>query len=151
MSEVEWRVLQELLPPEHGRRGRPPLDRQATINGILSRLRSGAPWRDVPERFGNWNSIVRCFRRWCRNSAWAAVATTPAEIMADNRHHSIDSTTVRGHVSAAVAEGRLANKPFSARGAGSPIRFIVSGMPTADRPPSILQAEKRPTARLTKR
>ena len=151
LSEVEWRVLQELLPPERGRRGRPPLDRQATINGILWRLRTGAPWRDVPERYGNWNSIARCFRRWCRNGTWEAVATTLAEIMADNRHHSIDSTTVRGHVSAAGAKGGLANKPLAARGAGSPVRFIVSEMPAADRSPSTSQAAKQRTARPTKR
>jgi len=52
LSEVEWRVLQELLPPERGRRGRPPLDRRATINGILWRLRTGAPWRDVAHETG---------------------------------------------------------------------------------------------------
>jgi transposase len=78
--------------------------RQATINGILGRLRTGAPWRDVPERYGNWNSIARCFRRWCENGTWEAAAMTLADAMADNRHHSIDSTTVRGHVSAAGAK-----------------------------------------------
>lgn len=84
LNEAEWRILQELLPPERGRRGRPPLDRRATINGILWRLRTGAPWRDVPERYGHWNSIWRCFRRWCADGTWEAVATALAETMADN-------------------------------------------------------------------
>jgi hypothetical protein len=45
-----------------------------------------------------------CFRRWCENGTWEAAAMTLADAMADNRHHSIDSTTVRGHVSAAGAK-----------------------------------------------
>jgi transposase len=121
LSDAEWRVLEGLLPPVKGRRGRPPIDRRATVNGILWRLRTGAPWRDVPERYGHWNSIWRCFRRWCANGLWEAVALTLAETMADNRHHSIDSTTVRGHVSAAGAKGGLANRLLAARGAGSPV------------------------------
>src|SRR5258708_31933916 len=47
-----------------------------------------------------------------------------AQAMADNARHSIDSTTVRGHVSAAVAKGGLANRLLAARGAGSPVKFV---------------------------
>jgi transposase len=151
LSEAEWRVLDGLLPPVEGHRGRPPLDRRATVNGILWRLRTGAPWRDVPERYGNWNSIWRCFRRWSEAGIWEAAATTLAEMMADNRHHSIDSTTVRGHVSAAGARGGLANRLLAARGAGSPVKFIVSVMPAAGRSPSTSRAAKRRTAKATTR
>jgi transposase len=148
---VEWRLLDSLLPPVDGRRGRPPLDRRATVNGILWRLRTGAPWRDVPERYGNWNSIARCFRRWSQASIWEVVAASLTDAMADNRHHSIDSTTVRGHVSAAGAKGGLANRLLAARGAGSPVRFTVSVMPTVGRSPSTSPAVKRRTARATTR
>lgn len=150
LSDAEWRVLDALLPPVKGRRGRPPLDRRATVNGILWRLRTGAPWRDVPERYGNWNSIARCFRRWCQRGIWEAAATSLAAIMADNRHHSIDSTTVRGQVSAAGAKGGLANRRLAARGAGSPVRFTVSPTPGAARSPSTSPAARRRTARTTK-
>ena len=149
LSEGEWSVLTELLPPERGGRGRPPLDRRATVNGILWRLRTGAPWRDVPERYGRWNSIARCFRRWSAAGIWEAVATTLAEAMADNRHHSIDSTTVRGHVSAAGGKGGPAHKLLAGRGAGSPVKFIVSAMPKVGRSPSISPAARRRTARPT--
>lgn len=68
LSEVEWRILKVLLPVERepGKRGRarPPDDNRNVIDGILWRLRTGAPWRDVPEKYGNWNSIFRRFRRW---------------------------------------------------------------------------------------
>ncbi len=151
LSEPEWRLLALLLPPERGQRGRPPLDRRATVNGILWRLRTGAPWRDVPERYGKWNSIARCFRRWSAAGIWEAVATALAEAMADNRHHSIDSTTIRGHVSAAGAKGGLANRLLAARGAGSPVKFTVSVMPAAARSRSISRRAKRRTARPTAR
>ena len=76
LSEVEWRILKALLPVERERgkcgRGRPPEDNRNIINGILWRLRTGAPWRDVPEKYGNWNSIYRRFRRW-RASQWPKV------------------------------------------------------------------------------
>jgi transposase len=151
LSEAEWKILDSLLPPIKGRRGRPPIDRRATINGILWRLRTGAPWRDVPERYGAWNSIARFFRRWCANGLWEAIATTLAEAMADNRHHSIDSTTVRGHVSAAGAKGGLANRLLAGRGAGSPVKFTVSVMPEVGRLRSTSPAAKWRTARPTTR
>jgi len=68
LTEVEWRILRVLLPVERepGKRGpgRPPEDNRNFINGILWRLRTGAPWRDVPDKYGNWNSVYRRFRRW---------------------------------------------------------------------------------------
>jgi transposase len=150
LSESEWRILDQLLPATKGRRGRPPLDRRATVNGILWRLRTGAPWRDVPERYGHWNSLWRCFRRWCQNGLWEAVAITLAEATADNRHHSIDSTTVRGHVSAAGAKGARASRPLAARGAGSPVRFTVSPTPAADRSAFTSPAARRRIAKATR-
>ncbi|WP_244548995.1 IS5 family transposase [Bradyrhizobium canariense] len=103
LTEAEWRVLKDLLPiePENRGRGRPPEQNRAIINGILWRLRCGAPWRDVPPKYGSWNTIYRRFRRWSEAGVWESVAVTLAEIMADSGHYSIDSTTVRAHVSAA--------------------------------------------------
>ena len=61
LTEVEWRVLKGLLPVERevGKRarGRPPQDNRNIINGILWRLRCGTAWRDVPEKYGNWNGV----------------------------------------------------------------------------------------------
>ena len=103
LTEAEWRVLRGLLPiePENRGRGRRPEQNRAVINGILWRLRCGAPWRDVPPKYGSWNTIYRRFRRWSEAGVWETVAVTLAEIMADSGHYSIDSTTVRAHVSAA--------------------------------------------------
>jgi len=89
------------------------------------------PWRDLPEKYGKWMRVYQRFRRWSEAGIREAVATTLAQAMADNSRHSPDSTTVRGHVSAAGAKGGRANKLFAVRGAGSPVKFIVSVMSEA--------------------
>ena len=141
LTEVEWRILRVLLPVERARgqrgRGRPPQDNRNIINGILWRLRTGAPWRDVPEKYGNWNTIYRRFLRWSKSGIWESVATALAETMAESGHYSIDSTTVRAHISAAGGKGGLINELLAARGAGSPVSFTVWLMPSDDRSPSI--------------
>jgi len=103
LSEAEWLVLRDLLPiaAANRGRGRPPEENRSIINGILWRLRCGTPWRDVPVKYGNWNTIYRRFRRWSEAGVWEAVSVTLAEIMADSGHYSIDSTTVHAHISAA--------------------------------------------------
>jgi transposase len=81
LTEVEWRILKVLLPVERepGKRGRgrPPKDNRNIINGVLWRLRTGAPWRDVPEKYGNWNSIYRAIislSRWYKMSVRPGVS-----------------------------------------------------------------------------
>jgi transposase len=140
LSEVEWRTLRILLPIKRGAgkrsRGRPPQDNRNFINGILWRLRTGAPWRDVPEKYGNWNSIYRRFLRWSKSGIWESVAAALAETMAESGHYSIDSTTVRAHVSAAGGKGGPINELLAARGAGSPVSFTAWRMPGDDHSPS---------------
>jgi transposase len=99
----------ERKPGKRGR-GRPPEDNRSIINGILWRLRTGAPWRDVPEKYGKWNSIYRRFRRWSACGVWESVAIALAETMAESGHYDIDSTTVRAHVSAAGGKGGPAKR-----------------------------------------
>ena len=149
LTEVEWRILRMLLPverkPEKRGRGRPPADNRNIINGILWRLRTGAPWRDVPENTGNG------IRRWSACDVWESVAITLAETMAESGHYELDSTTVRAHVSAAGGKGGFINELLAARGAGSPVKFIVSVMPEGDRSPSTSRLVKRQTAKATTR
>jgi len=153
LTESEWRVLKGLLPVEReaGKRGRgrPPEDNRNIINGILWRLRCGTAWRDVPEKYGKWNSIYRRFRRWSASGVWESVAIALAETMALSGHYSIDSTSVRAHVSAAGGKGGFIDELLAARGAGSPVKFIVSVMPGAGPSPSISRRAKRRTARPT--
>ena len=155
LTEAEWRILKVLLPVERkpGKRGRarPPEDNRNLINGILWRLRTGAPWRDVPEKCGKWNSIYRRFLRWSKSGVCESVATALAETMAESGHYNIDSTTVRAHVSAAGGKGGFINELLAARGAGSPVKFIVSVMPEVGQSPSTSRPVKRRIARPTTR
>jgi transposase len=150
LSEAEWRLLKDFLPAERGRKSRPALDNRRIVNGILWRIRTGAPWRDLPEKYGKWMTVYQRFRRWSEAGIWEAVATTLAQAMADNSRHTVDSTTVRAHVSAAGAKGGLANKLLEGRGAGSAVKFIVSVTPEASRSSSTSRPAKRQTARRSK-
>jgi transposase len=155
LTEAEWRVLKELLPVERppGKRGRgrPARDNRNVINGILWRLRTGSPWRDVPEKYGDWNTIYRRFLRWSKSGVWESVATALAETMAESGHYSIDSTSVRAHLSAAGGKGGFIDELLAARGAGSPVRFTVSLMPGAAPSPSTLRLGSQRTVKPTKR
>jgi transposase len=71
LTETEWRVLKGLLPIDAANRGRGRLPEQnrPIINGILWRLRCGTPWRDVPPKYGSWNTLYRRFRPWSEGRA----------------------------------------------------------------------------------
>jgi transposase len=139
LTEAEWRVLKVLLPIDAENRGpgRPPEQSRYIINGILWRLRCDAPWRDVPPKYGSWNTIYRRFRRWSEAGVWEMVAVALAEAMADSGHYSIDSTTVRAHVSAAGGKGGLIDAILATRRAGLPVSFTAWPMPSDDSSPSI--------------
>ncbi len=130
MAGFEGFVAGRTRGGERGR-GRPPEDNRNIINGICGVCAAARPWRDVPEKYGNWNSIYRRFRRWSASGVWESVAITLAETMAESGHYNIDSTSVRAHVSAAGGKGGFIEELLAARGAGSPVKFIVSAMDEA--------------------
>lgn len=101
----------------------------------------------MAEKYGNWNSIYRRFRGWSASGVWESVAIALAEAMAESGHYNIDSTSVRAHVSAAGGKGGFIDELLAARGAGSPVKFIVSVMPKAGPPPSTSRRVKRRTER----
>ena len=72
ISDETWAVLEPFLPRWKGL-GRPINDMRRTVEGIAWRFRTGSPWRDVPERFGNWNSIYGWFSDWCKDGTWQRV------------------------------------------------------------------------------
>ena len=67
---MQWERLQPLLPPQKPQTGRPALDHRRIVNGILWRLRTGAPWRDLPERYGPWQTVSSRFYRWRQAGIW---------------------------------------------------------------------------------
>jgi transposase len=107
LTDAQWLLLEPLLPATSVL-GRPPIwTRRQLINGIRWRIRTGAPWRDVPERYGSWQSIYGLFRRWQRDGTWARVWSRLQEL-GDAAglitwDVSVDSTVVRAHQHAAGA------------------------------------------------
>ena len=108
LTDEEWSVIEEFLPAERGRKSRPAHDNRRFLDGMLYVLRVGCPWRDMHERYGKWNSVYVRFRRWAEQGVWDAILETLVQMgLTDDWQHMIDSTTVRGHVSAAGAKGGL--------------------------------------------
>ena len=108
LTDQEWAIIGELLPPERGRWSRPAQDNRRFLNGMLYVLRVGCPWRDMHERYGKWNSVYVRFRRWAEQGVWDALLETLVDLgLTDDWQHMIDSTTVRGHSQAAGAKGGL--------------------------------------------
>jgi transposase len=75
LTDWEWHIFDPLLPGR-GERGPPIKDKRRTVNGILWVLRTGAPWRDMPSRYGNWNSAFVRFTRWSKLGVASIVGRT---------------------------------------------------------------------------
>lgn len=110
LTDTQWAVLEPLLP--RGKKpGRPPVwSRRQLIDGIRWRVRTGAPWRDVPARYGPWQLVYGLFRRWQRDGTWKTIVTA-LQGRADAAGRitwdvSVDSTVARAHQHAAGARNR---------------------------------------------
>jgi transposase len=128
LSDEQWERLRPLLPPPPSGRGRPRRDDRVIVEGIVWRLATGVPWRDLPERFGSWRTVYARFRRWQQAGVWErALATLQRQADAagdlDWALHFLDSTTVRAHQHAAGAKKGAATKPSAVRGAASRPKF----------------------------
>jgi transposase len=111
LTDQAWAQLAPLLPGKHRRGGR-WRDHRTVINGILWKLRTGAPWRDLPERYGLWQTCYDRFVRWRQDGTWdrlLAHAQTKADAVGELEWVlSVDATSVGAHQHAAGARHRLA-------------------------------------------
>lgn len=101
LTDFEWRVIELLLPSKP--RGVPRVDDRRVLNGIFWVLRSGAPWRDLPERYG---PRTTCYNRFVRRRKVGVWNRMMAAITAacDGDIQMIDSTSVRAHQQSATAK-----------------------------------------------
>jgi len=116
LTDEQWQAIAGFLPPERGRAGRPAKDHRLMINGMLWVLRTGAPWRDLPERYGPWQSVYTRFRRWTQCGLWQKIleqvqAEADEAGQVDWEVHYLDGTVVRAHVSAAGAKKGRPTRP----------------------------------------
>lgn len=112
LSEKQWQVLKQHLPA-HPRRGHNYRNHRQVINGILWHLKTGAPWRDVPERYGPWQTLWDRFTRWERDGTWRRIlqalqaqADEAGDIDWDGA--ALDSSYVKAHRSATGARKQAA-------------------------------------------
>jgi transposase len=73
LTDDEWQRLAPLLPAMTPRRGGRWREHRQVLNGILFRVRTGIPWRDLPERYGPWETVYQRFARWQTDGTWARI------------------------------------------------------------------------------
>ena len=104
LSDEEWARIELFLPPTRtGQKGRPAKDHRTMLNGMVWLARSGAPWRDLPERYGSWKSVYTRFGHWRDNGVLEQIFTA-LSADADFENLMIDSTSVKVQKSAAGAK-----------------------------------------------
>ena len=116
LSDEEWTLLGPLMP--QARRSAREDDRRV-MNGIFYILRTGAPWRDLPERYGPYTTVYNRYNRWSRRGIWKRIFDTLAAKSRDSLYF-IDSTIVKAHRAASGAKGgRKIKRSASAAAAGA--------------------------------
>jgi len=110
ISDQQWEVIKGKLPCQPGYQGK-SVDNRLFINAVMFVAKCGIPWRDLPERFGNWNTAYVRFRRWAKKGIWQQIFKDLAD--KDVTTLLIDSTAVRVHQHGAGAlkkQGRRQEK-----------------------------------------
>jgi len=118
LTDEEWSRIEHLLPGRAGDPGGHGEDNRLFVNAVIWIARSGAPWRDLPERFGKWNSVYQRFNRWSKAGVWEEVFR--ALQSPDLEALLFDSTVIRAHQHAAGSEKKRRRRRASVvRGAVS--------------------------------
>jgi transposase len=102
LSDEEWALIAPLVPAVGRGPGR--VDDRRVLNGIFYVLRTGAPWRDLPERYGPYTTVYNRYNRWSKRGIWKAVFDKLAAKSKDSLH-LIDSTIIKAHRAASGAKG----------------------------------------------
>jgi transposase len=147
MSDAEWAFFEPFMRPKTGR----PSEYRRVLDGIFWVTRTGAPWRDLPEELGKWNSVYQQFRRWSLAGLWDVLLDGLASSgAAPKAVQMIDSTVIRAHHQAAGAKGGLKARLLVVRAAALRARFTPAPMAKASRSPLSSRRGKRMTRQLTK-
>lgn len=115
LTDEQWERLEPLLPAQKPPIGRPSKDHRSIINGILWIIKTGAPWRDLPQRYGPWKTVSSRLYRWQQQKVWDRIlAEVQKDADANGRIdweiHFVDSSVIRAHQHAAGAKGGTQKK-----------------------------------------
>jgi transposase len=117
VGDAVWEKVAPLLPGKASDPGATARDNRLFLEAVLWRVRTGAPWRDLPGDFGRWNSVFQRFRRWVKGGIFERVfACLSGE--PDFEYALIDGTIVTAHQKASGARGGPGARPLAARAAG---------------------------------
>jgi len=105
LRDDQWARMEPLLPGRVGHVGGTARDNRLFVEAVLYRYRAGIPWRDLPERFGDWQAVHTRFSRWAQGGVWARVfGALSAD--ADNEDALLEASIVRAHQHSAGARKR---------------------------------------------
>lgn len=150
MSDVEWGFFKRFVIAKGPKSGRPPEDHRRVLDGAFWIARTGAPWRDLPDYFGEWNSVYTQYRRWALAGAFDLMLQAlnegggPPGVV-----QMLDSTIVRAHHQAAGAKGGLKKRVSAARKAASQRKSTSAPTPKASRSRRRSPAAKSRTTKAT--
>lgn len=103
LRDDQWERIKDFLPGRDGHVGVSAKDNRLFVEAVLYRYRAGIPWRDLPERFGDFRVVHTRHMRWSRSGIWQRIFKHLAK-EADNEYAMIDSTIVRAHQHASGAK-----------------------------------------------
>ena len=131
ITDDHWERIKDFLPGQAGDPGVTAEDNRLFVNAILWMAKTGAPWRDLPERFGLWGSVWKRFDRWAAKGVWKRVFEALQD--PDLEWMILDSTVVRAHQHAAGKKGGKAARPWVVPVADSARKSTSSSTPWATR------------------
>lgn len=106
LTDAQWERIRDMLPGQAGQPGATARDNRLFVDAVLYRYRAGIPWRDLPERFGDFRVVHTRHSRWSKTGVWKRVFDALGGD-ADNEYAMIDSTIVRAHQHSAGAKGGM--------------------------------------------
>ena len=132
LTHAQWERLRPLLPPQKLRTVRPAKDHRTILSGILWIMRTGSPWRGLPERYGPWKTVCSRFYRWQKAGVWDRILAALQRQADDEGRldwslHFVDSTVVRAHQHAAGAKGGTRQPRLWAEAEADTARRSISG------------------------
>jgi len=113
LTDSDWESIESVIQQNKSQRGRPGLTDRLFVEAILYVARTGIPWRDLPDDFGQWQAVYKRFRRWGANGLWEVVwAELQKAPLGVGEAVFIDSSSIRAHQHAAGAEKKTVDHPL---------------------------------------
>ena len=113
VSDAVWEKVAPLLPGKASDSGVTAKDNRLFLEAVLWRVRTGLPWRDLPQEFGKWNSVFQRFRRWVRAEVFDRLFRRVSD-EPDFEYALVDGTIVTAHQKASGAKGGRGVRPSAA-------------------------------------